>query len=377
MKQGGTAAATAGSGKEVRVWFNKSFSSILGVIQQLRDGWAGPLRLYGSHTDAGAGPLRACDVREVEPRGLGAEAYAAWCLEFCARHEIDVFIPGRMREDLADRRALFEAAGVRLVVAGSGETLRLLEDKGTFLESLPPGVRTHAFHRVRTGAEFLAAVQAVAATGARVCFKPSRGTFGQGFYVLDDRLSPLERLLSGETHRISLAEAGAVFAQAGRFPEVLVMEYLEGPEHSVDVLAQAGRVVAMMCRRKPFHGVLRGAPEPRSGLGPGLAEAGTHQVMERAPEVEEMVRVLVGHFRLEGLLNVQFRSPAVWPLEPRLLEINGRMSGGLPYVALSGLNLPVLAVKLALWPEVDPLAGAPAPRLPLKVRENTEVVVVP
>jgi hypothetical protein len=90
-----------------------------------------------------------------------------------------------------------------------------------------------------------------------------------------------------------------------------------------------------------------------------------------------MVGLLVEHFQLDGLLNVQFRSSAVQPEWPQLLEINGRMSGGLPYIGLTGLNLPLLAVQFALHRPGEPLPIIPEPVLPLRAQERSEVFVVP
>jgi hypothetical protein len=358
---------------QARVWFNKSSSSIHGVLRQLRQDWGSGLVLIGTHTRADFGPLSECSIVEREPEGLSPEAYVPWCLDFCRRQRVQVFVPGRMREDIADHRTTFEAQGTRLIVAGDGTTLRLLEDKGRFLESVPAGVRVHRFYRVRNWIDFEGACTSLEQDGLPVCFKPSSSIFGLGFHILDERMTPLKRLLRSEVHRISKAELRSVLEAAETFPELLVMEYLDGAEFSVDVLADAGEVKAMVCRRKPLNGKVRIGGSSRTEF---VAE-GRSQVMLHQPEVEEMVRVLAEHFHLGGLLNVQFRSRAERPEQPCLLEINGRMSGGLPYVGLSGLNLPLLAVKAALRAAGDPWPEMPEPRLPLRVQERSEMFVMP
>lgn len=356
-----------------RVWFNKSSSSIHGVLRQLRAGWGSGLVLIGSHTRGDFGPFSECNIVEVEPEGLSAAAYVSWCLDFCHRQRVQVFVPGRMREDIADQRTAFETQGTRLIVAGDGTTLRLLEDKGRFLEQVPARVRRHRFCRVRTWVEFAAACEALERDGLPVCFKPASSIFGLGFHVLDEGMTPLKRLLRSEVHRISKSELQAVLEPAETFPELLVMEYLGGAEFSVDVLAEAGEVRALVCRRKPLNGRIRIGGTSRTEF---VAE-GASQLMAREPDVEAMVRVLVAHFHLGGLLNVQFRCRAERPEQPCLLEINGRMSGGLPYVGLSGLNLPLLAVKAALRGAGDPWPEMPEPRLPMRVQERSEMFVMP
>ena len=356
-----------------RVWFNKCFSSVHGVLRQLRTDWGANLYLIGSHTERDFGPLAACDFAVVEPVGLSEAEYVDWCLDFCRQQRIDVFVPGRMREAISDRRQDFRGCGTELIVAGDGATLKLLEDKGRFLSQLPPGVNAHAFHRVRTWEEFSAACKLLEAKGLRVCFKPGTATFGLGFYVIDEAMTPLKRLLRSEAHRISKAELQAVLAAAESFPELLVMEYLDGSEFSVDVLAENGTVLAMVCRRKPMNGRVQ-----LTGTSHTLrVEEGQSQLLASEPEIEEMVRKLAAHFRLGGLFNVQFRSRAERPERPCLLEINGRMSGGLPYVALSGLNLPLLAIQLAMRGAGEPYPEIPLPRLPLRVQDRAAVFIMP
>lgn len=360
--------------RQTRVWFNKSFSSIHGVLRQLREGWEredGDLVILGSHSQKRFGPFVECDIAEVEPALSGGE-YVAWCLDFCRRHGVDVFVPGKQRETIADHASEFSAARVKLVIAGDGETLRLLEDKGRFLEALPPSVRAHRFERVRSWAECQAAMCRLEADGCRVCVKPTRGTFGLGFHVVNDRFTPLRRLMSSEPYAISREELTSILRTADTFPEMLVMEYLDGAETSVDILARSGEIIALMARRKPVAGRVRISSTSLTEW----VDEGPHQILDRQPEVEVMARQLVAHFRLGGLLNIQFRSRAERPERPCVLEINGRMSGGLSYVALTGLNLPALAVKIALLEQGMLLPEIPEPRLPMRVGTRTEAFAV-
>lgn len=357
----------------VRVWFNKSFSSIHGVLRQLREDWGPALFLIGSHTARDFGPLASCDFASVEPSGLKPAEYVDWCLAFCAEHQVGVFIPGRLRDIIADRRGEFETAGVRLILAGDGDTLRLLEDKGRFLAMVPGDVATHRFERVRTWEEFETACGGLETAGLPACFKPATGTFGLGFYVLDEAMTPLKRLLRSEAHRISKTELRPILTSADSFPELLVMEYLDGSEFSVDVLARAGAVLAMVCRRKPMHGRVRLSGTSRTLL----VDEGQSQLLAPEPEIERMVRRLTEHFHLGGLFNVQFRTRAELPERPCLLEINGRMSGGLPYIRLSGLNLALHAIRDALRNPDDPPLEIPEPQLPIRVQERTDVFIMP
>ena len=151
----------------VRVWFNKCFSSVEGVIHQLRADWGEGLYLIGSHTDVNFAPLNCYDLAETEPVGLSPVDYTDWCLDFCKKKQVDVFVPGRCRDAIADRQADFNAIGTKLVVAGDGETLRLLEDKGRFLSQVPDGVPVHQFRQTPSLPDARPILTVSGATGAK------------------------------------------------------------------------------------------------------------------------------------------------------------------------------------------------------------------
>jgi biotin carboxylase len=113
------------------------------------------------------------------------------------------------------------------------------------------------------------------------------------------------------------------------------MQYLEGPERSVDCVAYQGSLVLAVSRVK--------LPD--------------RQIMETAGPAIDVARRLCRRYRLDGLFNVQLRDAGG---RPHLLEINARMSGGLSYTASTGVILPYWAIMLHLGlrrPE-----DVPAPR---------------
>ena len=64
-----------------------------------------------------------------------------------------------------------------------------------------------------------------------------------------------------------------------------------------------------------------------------------------------MAREAVALFSLSGQINVQFKAADADGGDPRLLEINPRMSGGMARTRFAGVNLP--------WTQVALLLGLP------------------
>jgi hypothetical protein len=336
------------------VWFNKGFSSTYNIISSIRQ--ADPersLRLVCTHTHPALAAFTVADASEVEPAGLSGQAYLDYCLDFCRRHRVDVFLPGKSAAYLAENTESFAALGVRLLVAGSGATLRTLDHKGRVYETVRHLLPVPEYRVVTTREEFDDAWEYLHARYKTVCFKPASSVFGLGFRILTEEGDDLGRMLAGDAVMIGLEQARRLLSQRQKFRDIMVMPYLEGPERSVDCLGHEGELVRCVVRRKP-----RGA--------------NTGQLLEHNPAVEEMARALTRHFGLSGVYNIQLRD-----LQgvPHLLEINGRMSGGLHFAHFSGLSFPYWAIQLLLG-RCHP-REVPVPSTGLRVGEVSVGIALP
>ena len=103
---------------------------------------------------------------------------------------------------------------------------------------------------------------------------------------------------------------------------MLLMEFLEGREYSVDCVGDHGRLVTAVVRRK-------------SG------QAGAGQRIDQRADILDATAQLCATHGLNGIFNVQFREAGG---APRLLEINPRMSGGIGMACVAGPNLPYIAL---------------------------------
>lgn len=309
------------------LWLNKNLSSIYNVIETIRAAAAfDEFRVLCTHTNPDCAAFRIADIHETEPRWLSSEKYLRWCLDCVERHQVNVFLPGKNLRQLVHARRHFEERGVRLIAAADAPTLDLLESKSHLYEKVAAaGVPIPDYRVVNDLAGFDAAVDGLRARHSIVCFKPCVSLFGLGFRILAETGNPLKRLLKGDVIHIGREEARQLLAHEPKFRDLMVMQYLPGPERSVDCLARDGELLRCVVRRKP------------------TAEGG--QVLEDNPAIEEMARRLTRHLRLNAVFNIQFRDCDGISY---LLEINPRMSGGIHYACLSGVAFPYWAVRLAL-----------------------------
>jgi hypothetical protein len=314
--------------KPAIVWFNHNLSNTWQILQQLRASQRpGEFRLLCSHSDPAYPGRETSDLFIKDRRTLDAEAYVDWCLDLAARQGVELFWPWRQLRALVHARERFAAAGVRLIAAADAGTLELLESKARQYAAIDSGlaaVPEHAVVNTLTG--FDAAYSWLRAHGELVCYKPAVSVYGLGFRILAENDALRARLHAGDPYVVLPELARRQLTACEPFPDLLVMPYLQGPERSVDCLAWHGRLLRCVVRRK---------------LEPDRQQ----QVLEHHAAIEDAVRRLTALFRLHAVFNVQFCDHRA---NSYLLEINPRMSGGLPAAFASGLIFPLWALRLEL-----------------------------
>ncbi|MGC5775883.1 ATP-grasp domain-containing protein [Paenibacillus pabuli] len=319
---------------KTRIYFNRWFSVAYHYMNLIRNNEDGlQFEIYGTHSDPNNMALQGCDYAELEPKVKGKE-YVDFCLDFCRRHQIDVFIPRLHMLDISKHVHLFEEIGTKVLVCTDTALLEQLMEKDRFYESVRElGIMNIPdYFTVSNASQFKQAYEALSGSGHEVCFKPCNGEGGMGFRVIDNSRNPLEELFGHTQNRISFEDAFRAFSSVESFPNIMVMERLEGYEYSIDCLADSeGNLLAAV---------------PRCKAGGRLRR------LEEHTELLKVASDVAAAYHIPYNFNIQMKYRKE---TPKLLEINPRMSGGLHVSCLSGINFPYLAVKLALGYEVGPL----------------------
>lgn len=308
----------------MRVWFNRSFSSVHTAIDLIRQADT-ERRFTIIHTNPNPrSPVaRVAHAFHPEPTGLATPDYIDWCVAFCREHQVEIFVPGREATAIAGAHARFEEAGTRVLSAASEAALQLIHDKARFYAATDlPLAPVAEFRQFEDAAGFAAAWDLLRRRHAKLCVKPSHSIYGLGFAVLDEERNSAELLMAGAEYHVSLADFRAGLARLGSFRSMLLMEYLDGREYSVDCVGDGGRLVTAVVRRKS-------------------SQAGAGQRIDQRQDILEATAQLCRTHGLNGIFNVQFREAAG---KPRLLEINPRMSGGIGMACVAGPNLPYIAL---------------------------------
>lgn len=317
--------------KPIRVFFNRWFSVAYHYMNLIRKNPDDvPFTIYATHPDINHMSLQGADIAETEPELTGL-AYVEFCLDFCRRHAIDVFIPRLHMLEISRHIARFDEIGTKVLVCRDTELLESVMLKASFYERVrATGIMPVPEYRIVRSAEaFGEACRELGDMGYRICFKPNDSEGGLGFRIIDNKRDHLAELFGYVTPYISLEEVQTILEKASFFPDLMVMELLEGDEYSIDCLSDGeGRLLAAVPRRKA---------------------GGRLRLLERHPDFLELAARVAETFRFPYNFNIQMKYNQE---TAKLLEINPRMSGGLHLSCLSGINFPYLAVKSALGGEV-------------------------
>jgi hypothetical protein len=282
------------------------------------------VEIHATHGDADSPVLAAADTAELEPEGLSPAGYVEYALAQCRRRGIDVFVPRLHQSAIVAHRAEFEAVGTALL-APPPEAVAVFQDKVIAYEAVQAvGVPVPPWWRVRNADELVAAVEELEEAGHKACFKPASGAGGVGFRVITRSPFSLTHLSGFPTPYVQLDLVEDALRRTDEPVDWLVMPRLEQPEVSVDCLT---------------------GPDNRVRLAIGRMKNGRRRGFTLQEQWLEPARLIAEGFGLHYLSNIQFR---MFGDTPVLMDVNTRPAGGLHQLSLCGVNVPWLAVQLAL-----------------------------
>ena len=113
----------------IRVWFNHWFSTVCHLIDLMCEGHRGEFTVIGTNKSSLAVYKSHCDEWYLEPENISAEEYIEFCIDFCVKHEVDIFVPRRFLVEVVRNKQRFDTIGVRLFANTDAEMLSILDDK--------------------------------------------------------------------------------------------------------------------------------------------------------------------------------------------------------------------------------------------------------
>ena len=314
-----------------------------GTTACIRNNGERRIRLVGADLSEDASILKMCDAAYQVPRG-DDPGYIDALLDICRRERIDILLPIMSVElnALAENRERFAAVGTMVSVSELG-ALSVANNKRRLFDFMKShGLPCAEYRTVHSVEEEKEAAAQLGYPEKRVCLKATEGSGSRGFRILDEKASRFDIFLHEKptTSVVSLSELLPVLEEGPVFPELIVMEYLEGTEYSVDLLADRGKSLITCCRRslRMDNSIMLEA------------------VVVDAPAIAELCEATTMALGLDGNIGFDVRERADGT--PVIMECNPRITAGVPYFALAGVNLPYLCIKKLMGEELPPLCPA-------------------
>ena len=306
-----------------RVWLNHWFSTAYFIINMMRE--QNPdFSFIGSNENAESPIKMTCDEWYQEPAVKGKE-YVDFCLDFCNKHNIDVFMPRRGMVEISKYKSLFEQSGVKVMVDAYPH-VSVLNDKAAAYDYFRrEGIgEVPDYFIVTNAAQFEEAYKALAEKYGWVCFKFVHDEGGKSYRLIDNSRRGYAALFKKITTRLTYEEALDALSERESFSPLMVMPYLPGNEISVDCL-------------KTSHGTI---------ATPRLKDYSRIERIYFDDALLETCETLLKKIPLECPCNIQFKYLEDTPF---LLEVNTRMSGGTHLsCAATGVNIPDIALNKLL-----------------------------
>ena len=270
--------------------------------------------------------------------------YVDALLEICKKEKVDIVVPGISAELplLEARRQEFEAVGTKVSVTDR-EGLLIANDKIKLYEFMKGhGLDVPQFEKANNVEELLLACEKLGYPNKAVCIKMKDGSGSRGVRIINPRQSRYDIFVGEKPNSFytTLDDMVSMFKEAGKMPELMVMEFLPGMEYSVDVLANHGKIDYMIGRESNV--ILASIPQEAT-LAPN----------EEAYRISEQV---ISALKLDGNLDLDFKFDENG--HPKLMEINPRTAATMSIFAAGGVNLSYLRIKQLL--------GEPLPKLNVK-----------
>lgn len=265
--------------------------------------------------------------------------FTATLLSICREMNIHVILPLVTNElvHFASHTNEFEMAGTRLLVTPLA-SLEIAINKSRLYEFLQwRGIPVPEFRIVETITQFQSAITELGYPAKTVCFKPSLSNGSRGFRKLSEQVDEADLLFHYKPWQTYLRKEDALrILSSAPFPELLLSEYLPGPEYSVDCLCNRGeaRLVIPRLRKKMINGIT------------------VEGEFTKQPEIIDYCTAIIKELQLHGNIGIQVKQAANGQF--LLLEINPRVQGTISATLGAGINLPVLAIKQALDIPVAP-----------------------
>lgn len=255
-------------------------------------------------------------------------------LSICEREEVDVLLPQNTAElsVLSEHKDDFGKIGTRVAVSGK-DSIDIANNKYELMKRASAiGVPVPGFHLVANDTDLIECAKDLGWPKRPVVVKPPVSNGMRGLRIIDESIDQKHQFFAEKPGGVNIKMSNLLKVLGLNFPELLVMEYLEGDEYTVDALKAVDLAIV---------------PRRRDLIKTGITFNGT---VEKNEKIIEYSKRLSLETDLSYAFGFQFKLDEEGT--PRLLESNPRVQGTMVLATFAGANVIYGAVKHALGEKV-------------------------
>lgn len=253
-------------------------------------------------------------------------------LEIVQRESVDVVLPQVTRElsVFAQTQDQFESVGAKVVVSSYSAIQKANNKLNVLIAAEQTGVPHPQYRLTTSEQELIQAVNRFGYPTDKVVVKPPVSNGMRGLRIISSQSWDVKRFLEEKPQgvEVSLEELVPILRR-GSWPELIVSEYLPGPEYTVD--AFRGRYLKVAI------------PRLREQIRSGITFQG---LTELRKDLIDYSLALADHLDLRYCFGFQFKLGE--DDTPKILECNPRVQGTMVAGVFAGFNLIYYAVKEAM-----------------------------
>lgn len=295
--------------------------------------------IIGTDVDPQAVGKYLCDDFYTLPLAINEEAYLSRLKSLCLSKHVNVIVPQNTAELLllATNREVLTGLGVQVLIS-KYSAIEQANNKYKLLQlARELGIPTGTFSLCGDFESLSRAYYERREKGLLTVVKPPCGNGSRGVRVLIDE--DRDRKLDFYTQKPSslyctLNELHSIIGDD--FPELLIMDYLDGDEYTIDVLRTENQFIALPRKREIV----------RSGIT-------FRASMEKNEEIIEACRKLSEAMDLQYCFGFQFKKNNDGV--PVLLECNPRVQGSMVMSVIAGANIIAEAVRCLVAEKSQPI----------------------
>lgn len=265
-----------------------------------------------------------------------ADEYIDVILDICKRENVDIYFPNISIEveKVCQRRKEFEKLGVILSISNM-ESIEIANNKLKTYQALEKaGIPVPRYYGVYNVKDFIEGCRYMGFPEKPVCLKIVDGSGSRGVRIIDSKKSRYDIFVNEKPNSFytSYEDMLSILESAPKdaFHEMMLLEYLHGPEFTVDALAEKGKTLYIAGRENVVS----------------LMSIAMESVVTKDEAAEKIAKDVIELLNMDG--NVGFDFMRNEANEPVLTDINPRLTATVALFSKAGLPLQYLRIKQLL-----------------------------